>query len=109
VSTFGYSFIYIAFSLLLILFLLTKDINDKLNRLFSKYLVTAISKVGIYSYCIYIVQTLVGRRIRYWDLLNPFGIALYFLISILLGMLVSETIERFFLKLRDKRFPKRIK
>ena len=109
VRTFGYSFIYTAFGLMLVLFLLTKDINKKLDSLFGKYIVTVISKIGVYSYCIYIIQTFVIRRIRYYDLLNPFGIVLFFLISILLGMLMSMSVERFFLGLRDKYYPKRAK
>lgn len=108
VRTFGYCLLYTCFSTLLIVFLFTKDINARLNRLFSKMVVTMISKIGVHSYAIYIIHTAIIRRIWYTTSLNPYvGMFLFFAVSMLAGKLMSDYIERYFLRLRDKYYPKR--
>ena len=115
VKTFGFSFLYISFGIVLIYFLTEDEINNKLNRFFSAYLVNIICVIGYSSYSIYIIHTFVNY-IFLWLKDGIIGIQinqiLVFIlsstISILLGMLMTNYIEKYFLKIRDKFYPSRI-
>ncbi len=112
--TFGFSFLYISFSILLLYFLLSNDINRKLNLIFFKPFVNIISKIGYCSYSIYIIHIFV--KINYMEIREkyniPYNYSLNFIltsvISVTIGMLMTYTIEMYFLKVRDKYYPNRV-
>jgi peptidoglycan/LPS O-acetylase OafA/YrhL len=108
VKTIGFSMLYIAFGILLIHFLVDSLINVKLNRLFSKVMVTFISKIGFCSYSIYVIHTLVIYLVRFLNFQNHYlAFVFVFFISIGGGFLTTFKIEKYFLRYRDKYFPSR--
>jgi peptidoglycan/LPS O-acetylase OafA/YrhL len=108
VMTIGFTMVYTAFALILVYFLMDETINKKLDRIFSRPVVNAVSRIGVYSYSIYVFHMLVSLAIGSLglDLLTTGLIA--FPLSIALGILVSVVIENYFLRLRDRKFPRRI-
>ena len=108
VKTLGFTFLYLAFSLLLLIFLLDESINDKLNRFFTKPVVTLVSKIGVASYSIYITHVFINDVIRSLDIPNKF--VLFFVsaaVSIVVGILLTTYVENYFLAIRDKYYPAR--
>ncbi|MET0945852.1 MAG: acyltransferase, partial [Flavobacterium sp.] len=59
VRIFGFTLLYISFSIILILFLVQKNINEKLDAVFSRKVVDFIGKIGLSSYSIYLTHGLV--------------------------------------------------
>jgi len=115
VRTFGYSFLYISFSILLIYFLINKQINQRLNALFSQKGVDIISKIGFSSYSIYIIHGFVNflSNVINSFVLNKFlnQTSMFFItciISILSGLFITFYIEKYFLNYRNKYFPSRV-
>jgi peptidoglycan/LPS O-acetylase OafA/YrhL len=115
VKTLGFTFLYISFGIILVFFLLTKNINQKLNNVFSEKVVNIISEIGLCSYSIYIIHTAVNwvnaGSIRHYRLYNNHYInfLLTTTISVLIGMLMTYYIEKKFLSLRNKLYPSRSK
>ena len=115
IKTFGFTFLYISFGILLVYFLIDKNINYTLNYWFSNNVVTSISKIGFSSYSIYIIHTFVNYV---FSLTNNFifhnsihQIIIFVgssLTSILIGILMTTYIEKYFLSIRDKWYPSRI-
>ena len=111
VRTVGFTTLYVSFGIILIYFLLQKNINNILDRFFTKWGVDLISKIGYCSYSIYIIHILVFKI--FVEFLN-FGINYYvdlvlqLLACISLGMLMTYKVEKYFLSLRDKYYPRRI-
>lgn len=115
VRTFGFTFLYLSFAILLIYFLLNGNINRQLDALFSQTGVDVISKIGFSSYSIYIIHGFVNFI---FALLNNFFLrnilnqtVLFFITSftsIILGILMTLHIEKYFLNSREKYFPNRI-
>lgn len=121
IKTIGFTMIYTAFGLLLLIFLFEKNIVARLKRLIGAVVFRGIVKVGFYSYSIYlfhvyIVRYLVGDgypyqqylagNYSYFEVLLSF--VLYFFGSIGLGIGMSYLIEMPMLRLRDKYFPRRV-
>ncbi|GEC77389.1 acyltransferase family protein [Flavobacterium aquatile] len=106
VRTFGFSFLYIAFGIILVSFLLSKNINKLLNTFFSAPLVDLISKIGYCSYSIYIIHILVLKTVIF-DINYYLLLFLQLAITILIGFFMTYYIEKYFLQLRDKYYPKR--
>jgi len=113
VKTIGFTLLYISFGILLVAFLITKDIVAILNKTFSSILVNTISKIGYCSYSIYIIHLfimLIGYRL--FSVFNLYNHYLFFIlafsVSILVGMFMTYKIERYFLSIRDKYFSSRI-
>jgi peptidoglycan/LPS O-acetylase OafA/YrhL len=113
VRTFGFTILYISFGILLINFLVTENINHKLNRIFTRAIVDVVSKIGYWSYSIYIVHMLVIDRVTGLIWKRNISINLYLKFSIVLmlciiaGALMTNYIEKYFLSLREKYFPNR--
>lgn len=113
VMTVGFSFLFIAFTLLLGIFLINSRINICLNKIFSKRIVDFIAQIGFCSYSIYIIHTLVNISVRYVSSLLKIYLnsSLYFLvtsiISISLGFILTHYFENYFLSIRNKYFPSR--
>ena len=113
VRTFGLTFLYLSFGILLISFLLDPLINQRLNKLFTSGIVNGVSKIGYSSYSIYIIHSLVISMLSS-SLFSFMGLTdryLYFIVTattcVLLGMLITHTVEKYFLKLRDKYYARR--
>jgi peptidoglycan/LPS O-acetylase OafA/YrhL len=113
-NTFGLSFLYLGFGIILIKFILDSDIYSILSRIFGKNIVHCISFIGVYSYSIYLWHMMVQSYIlRMIANLIPFKInfrimfCIYFLLSIIIGIAMAKIVEFKFLKIRDKYFPKR--
>lgn len=112
-KTVGFSLLYISFGIILIYFLLEKEINRKLNLVFSAPVVNIIARIGYCSYSIYVIHSLVNTLVENTIAKLSVSISYYVLffltsiLSIVIGMLMTYTIESFFLKVRDKYFPRR--
>lgn len=114
VRIFGFTLLYISFSIVLILFLVQKNINVKLDAVFSRKMVNFIGKIGLSSYAIYLTHGLIGT---FYTVLNVYflklniPVVLLFLIksisSVYAGFFVTNYIEKYFLILRDKMYPSR--
>jgi len=111
-NTFGLTFIYIGFGIILSMFITDPQINKKLNRLMSEKLVKYISLIGVYSYGIYLFHMFTIKY--FYTILFKLEITfyyriefvIYFFISIFLGVFMSKTIEKPFLNLREKISPR---
>jgi peptidoglycan/LPS O-acetylase OafA/YrhL len=113
-KTIGFTMLFVAFSSLLSYFILTDNINGKLNLVFSKYIVNLVSRIGYASYSIYLIHFKTNSIIDNFLLSHHIYLNKYLLfgltlvVSVSLGILVTHTIERYFLKIRDKYFPNRV-
>ncbi|SHG30729.1 Peptidoglycan/LPS O-acetylase OafA/YrhL, contains acyltransferase and SGNH-hydrolase domains [Flavobacterium fluvii] len=115
VRTFGFTFLYVSFGIVLLYFLLEESINIRLDKLFSKHIVDSISKIGFSSYSIYIIHGVVNfvfSVINVYFLKIEFNSFFVFFvtsaISIFTGIFMTTHIEKYFLTIRNKRFPSRI-
>lgn len=112
--TLGFSFVFIAFTLLIGIFLMDDKINPFLDKVFTKRIVDLMTKVGFSSYAIYIIHTFVNMSVL--KLQRMLGLGqndfLYFLItsiiSITLGILITRYGEGYFLQIRNRYFPSKI-
>jgi peptidoglycan/LPS O-acetylase OafA/YrhL len=114
VYTVGLTMIYISFGLILCLFLTDGTINSRLNSVFSKTAVTFVSRIGFYSYGIYLWHMMIIRYLmKYLQQFTLFSdgsvveFVTYFIFSIVTGIFFSWIVEQYFLKVRDWYFPKR--
>lgn len=115
IKTFGFTFLYISFGILLVYFLIDKNINTLLNKCFSNTIVNIISKIGFSSYSIYIIHTFVNycfamiKNSIFDGFMNQ---TLIFssssVVSVFLGINMTTHIERYFLNIRDRLYPSRI-
>jgi peptidoglycan/LPS O-acetylase OafA/YrhL len=108
VKTIGFTMLYVSFGILLIHFLVNKNVNSQIDKLFSTAIVNVVSKIGFCSYSIYVVHTFVITCVDMLQIKNRFvAFAIVFLISIIAGFVVTNIVEKFFLNYRDKYFPSR--
>jgi peptidoglycan/LPS O-acetylase OafA/YrhL len=108
IRTIGFSLLYIAFGILLIHFLVDSQINARINRIFSRVIVSIISKIGFCSYSIYVIHSFVIYLVRFLNIENRYlSFLLVFVISVGVGFLMTYKIEKYFLNYRDKYFPSR--
>lgn len=120
ILTIGFSFIYIAFGILLLHFLFVEGLMSKISKLISNQIVLLISKVGLYSYSIYLIHVFVVRYIvgedyahkqylegHYTYLQVLLSFVVYAFLSITLGIFISKLVEQPMLRIRDKYFPRR--
>ncbi|MEI7507990.1 MAG: acyltransferase [Flavobacterium sp.] len=115
IRTFGFTFLYIGFGIVLVYFLIDKNINKTLNKCFSNTMVNTISKIGFSSYSIYIIHTFVNYFYRlanslifHESLHQNFIFIASSLSSIVIGIAMTTYIEKYFLNIRDRRYPSRI-
>lgn len=107
-KTVGFSLLYISFSSLLLVFLFDVKSLSPFTR--------PISKIGFYSYSIYLFHLYLPKFVVGETYLHEgeftlsvwvfVSFLIYFIGSILLGILMSKLVEIPFLKLRDRWFPK---
>ena len=114
VLTIGFTLVHSAFGILLTYFLLVPDINSKLDFCFSKRIVDFISKVGLYSYSIYLINTfinwtfeMVNKYFLHYNFHFVFIFIVTTIVSIFTGKFMTLYLENYFLKIRDIYFPKR--
>jgi len=113
VYTAGFSVLYISFGIILLYFLLEKNINHKLNGVFTAPVASLVSRIGYCSYAIYIIHSFVNfmfiRLTARHNLYNHpyYNFIITTIISVAAGMLITYTVERYFLKLRDRYYPAR--
>lgn len=113
VRTIGFTLVYISFGIVLIWFLTDDKINSTLNSFFSRRFVDVMAHIGVASYAIYIIHSLVNQVFAVF--LDVADIKAYSLVSlvvtsvvsILLGWLITRYIEAYFLDLRNRFFPAR--
>lgn len=110
--TIGFTLLFVAFGLLLIYFLMEKNINHQLNKYFSKPIVNLFSKIGYCSYSIYIFHIIIDKQIMKVLFYSPYyNHRLNFIITatfcILVGIFMTYKVEKYFLRKRDERFPAR--
>ncbi|HEY9177426.1 MAG TPA: acyltransferase family protein, partial [Flavipsychrobacter sp.] len=112
-KTTGYTLAYIAFGIILMLFLLSDNINHQLNRVLSKPVVSLVGKIGFSSYSIYVIHTLVINYVndyaRKLNMNDQFALKFFIgsTISVIAGLIITYTIEKYFLAVRDRHFPRR--
>lgn len=111
VRTFGFTILYISFSIILAIFLIKSDINKLLNKYLSSFVVNFIARIGVASYSIYVIHMLINEitsriSISFNYSLNSyqFFIITTFL-SISAGFIINSTFEFQTLRLRNKYFP----
>ncbi|MCF6132669.1 acyltransferase family protein [Flavobacterium wongokense] len=108
VKTIGFSLLYLSFGILLIHFLVNKNVNHQINSLFSTPIVNFVSKIGFCSYSIYVIHSFIITCVDILQIKNTFlSFAIVFSLSILSGFVMTFVIEKFFLNYRDKYFPSR--
>jgi peptidoglycan/LPS O-acetylase OafA/YrhL len=115
VRIFGFTFLYIAFGILIIYFLTDININTHLDAFFSKPIVDCICKIGFSSYSIYIIHgfviwiiALINTYVLHSVINQTFTFVIALVISVLSGMFMTHYIENYFLKMRNKFYPSRI-
>lgn len=114
VSTIGFSLLYLGFGILSSIFIINKKTFLIFNNFISKSIFNLISWIGIYSYTIYLFHMLFLKyltQIFANNKISNFEQTLFSVIylagSIMLGVLMSKTVEIPALRLREKYFPKK--
>jgi len=103
--TFGLTLLYLSFGSLLCLLLFYRLPNNLAFK--------TIAFVGKHSYAIYLIHVLVGPgvanyfKVNLYNQAHPYILAaVSFLANIVAGILISLSVESYFLRLREKYFPK---
>ncbi len=115
-NTFGLTMLYLGFGVIMSIMMINVNIDKTLNRYFGKWPVDVISRVGFYSYSIYLWHMIILKYVLVlMKNIIPFIIPdqiiflVYFFSSIFFAMGISKLIELKFLSYRDKHFPSRAK
>lgn len=107
-NTIGLTMVYSGFAILLSLMVVNPKTHLSISKMISQNIFNAISKIGIFSYSIYIWHLLVKHYSLYLfqtylpDLPNILYFLIYFILAIVFGILSSKIIEIPFLKLRNR-------
>ncbi len=108
INTIGLTLLYLSFGTILGLFLTDKNIGRKLDTILSNRLTNLISKIGVYSYGIYLFHLIAVSyffiAMNYYDInFNPtIRFITYIFISIFSGIFMSKIVEQPLLKYRDR-------
>ena len=110
--TVGLSMLYVGFGIILVLCLHVYDVFPGGIAIFLGRVGSVFAFVGMYSYSIYLWHDCVlpwgpglVRRVFHVQVKGPFLFLFYFLVSVILGILMSRSIEYPALRLRDRLFP----
>ncbi len=112
VTSVGFTLYYIGFGLILLLVLFKNEIFnlDSYWSTIVRILCKPIAFIGFYSYTIYLwhipAEGIINRLNMYYEYNIAFAFSIYFIISVLAGVLSSKLIEQPFLKLREKYYSK---
>jgi peptidoglycan/LPS O-acetylase OafA/YrhL len=111
-ATWGYSFVYLGFGGVLLLSLHVRGILPSGHVQFATRVGKALAFVGMYSYSIYLWHAPCGawlpglmRRLVHFPTGEYGRFAVYFVGSLVVGILMSRLIEYPVLRLRDRHFP----
>ncbi|MDO7135401.1 acyltransferase family protein [Algibacter lectus] len=108
VKTIGFTLLYISFGIILLFALLDVSLFEKIAKFIGVPLMNFICKVGFSSYSIYVIHTLIIFFVEKMMIDNKYiGFTLVLIFSILAGLVLTKTVERYFLKLRDKLYKSR--
>lgn len=108
VKTVGFTMLYISFGIFLLFALFDEKLFEKATNIIGKRAMGFICKVGFSSYSVYVIHTLIIFLINKFDIQNRYlGFFLVFVFSVFFGILLTNTIEVYFLKLRNKYFKSR--
>jgi peptidoglycan/LPS O-acetylase OafA/YrhL len=120
VDTIGYTFIYIALTCVLVIFLFDAQIVRGIQKIISPTLFKGVTKIGVYSYGIYLFHPYILRYMlgetyasdQYFRGLYTFpqvllSFVVFSILSISIGVVMSKLIEFPILKLRDRFYPRR--
>ncbi|GAA4397891.1 hypothetical protein GCM10023187_07810 [Nibrella viscosa] len=116
-KTIGFTLLYMSFGSILTFFLMEKNINTLLDKIFTQKIVNMVSLIGYCSYSIYIIHTfaiyLSTKVFINFQLYEAnFSAYLFFVtaasLSILAGILMTYRVEKYFLQIRNKYYPSRI-
>lgn len=106
VKTIGFTLNYIAFGVILLHVLLDPKIDHRLDNFYSRAVVNSIAKIGFWSYGIYVIHTLIIKIVEKIGFQNLYiNFLLVIVGSIVMGGVITEYVERYFLKIRDSFFP----
>lgn len=115
VKTIGFSLLYISFGILMLFFILEKDISGYLNKIFGKHLLNIVSKIGYCSYSIYIIHSIVNvcynrffLNLNYFTSNKYVSFLLTTFITFALGFVITNNVEKYFLNLRNKYFASKV-
>jgi peptidoglycan/LPS O-acetylase OafA/YrhL len=110
--TIGFTLVYLGFGILLNLFLLAPKFQHRFEQIVPVFMYQLVSKIGLYSYAIYLthIQVLIAIRkvtehIWHIEMSNAMLFFSYLIASVLVGMVLTYIIERPMLKWREKLFP----
>jgi len=115
-NTMGLTLLYLGFGTILSVMVVDPGSVDLLDKFLGKITVNVISRIGFYSYSIYLWHIII---LFYLTVLvkNLFSVEppqyimfiVYFFSSIFIAIGASKSIEQKFLKLRDRKYPSRSK
>lgn len=106
--TIGFTLLWAGFSLILVYFIQNKNIENILDKMFNRIVVSLISRIGYYSYSIYLAHTFINSFFKKYFLDHKFmNFLVCNTVSIIVGVLISKYLEYYFLSLRDKWYPAR--
>lgn len=115
VKTIGFSLLYISFGILLLFFILEKNISEFLTKIFGTPILNLVSKIGYCSYSIYIIHSIVNVCYnRFFLNLNTFtsnkyvAFLLTTFITFALGVILTNNVEKYFLNIRNKYFASKV-
>ncbi len=111
-QTIGLTLVYFAAAITLLYCLLTPNIDQQMNRAFSRPVTRLMSRVGVGSYAIYLLHWLVNsvfERLCFTphpeNYLPVVRFVMTSLVTIPLGLIVTSTFEAYFLRLRNRLYP----
>lgn len=116
--TIGFTFVYAGFGIMLCLFLLVPKWNNSIEKAITPFVYKLISKIGLYSYGIYLMHMQVqisikrvSEKMLHITLSDSVFFISYFVLSVFVGMVITYLVEKPVLRWRDRIFPisKRIK
>lgn len=105
VKTIGFSLLYMSFGIILLFALLDSSLFNKINNIIGGKLMQFICKIGFSSYSIYVIHTLVIFFVEKLNIGNRYlDFLLVIIISVFAGIFLTNTVETYFLKQRDRFF-----
>lgn len=115
VKTIGFSLLYISFGILLLFFILEKNISEFLRKIFGTHLLNIVSKIGYCSYSIYIIHSIVNvcynrffLNLNYITCNKYVAFLLTTFITFALGFFITNKVENYFLNIRNKYFASKV-
>ncbi|MCC6865629.1 MAG: acyltransferase [Ignavibacteria bacterium] len=115
-NTTGLTLLYTAFGIILSVMVVSENTIQILNKILGQKIVNLISKIGFYSYSIYLwhiivlyIITIIIKNTVKPEIPIYIVFTIYFLSSIFIAIGASKLIEQRALKYRDKKYPSRSK